>query len=365
MGNCIENHGGNIYNAAKLYGMKKEDILDYSANINPLGLPPGLKGLLVGEIDNLVNYPDPWCSTLRERIAEYVDITTDSVIVGNGASEVILLLLEMLKPKKVLIPAPSFSEYARAAYRSGIGVEYLPMKEENGFMPDLPEIKKRLDNCSCDAVFICNPNNPTSVLLNISELTSLVEFASVKGANIIIDEAFIELTPGGNSNSMVRAVKEYPNLFIVRAFTKLFAIPGLRLGYGIGNSRLVKGMWETKLPWSVNSFACSMGELLSGEKEYLMETARWIEVELKWFYNELSAIPGLKVFEPSTNFVLVKLEGFSLDSGELCEKMAKRGILLRDASNFAFLDKRFFRAAVKDRQNNLRFLKVLKEVLGV
>lgn len=357
-----ESHGGNIYQASRSYGIKQEDFLDYSANINPFGLPGSLRETLMANIDQLIHYPDPDCTELKEEISSYLKVDKDSIIIGNGASEVIFLLFDILRPRKVLMPAPTFSEYARASAVSGVETGYLELKEQDDFRLNVQELLSRMDS-NMDMIFLCNPNNPTSTLLGREDLLEIVERANKNNVFVVIDEAFIELTPGANKNSVVDLIGDYRNLFIIRAFTKLFAIPGLRLGYGLGDENIVKKMWERKLPWSVNTFACSMGRILSAEKDYMDRTCEWIRQEKEWFYAELFRIADFKVFQPQTNFVLVKILKEGLNSAGLRNKMARKGILIRDASNFKFLDDRFVRFAIKDRESNTRFLSVLKDIL--
>jgi len=355
-------HGGNIYKASKLYGIERGKFLDYSANINPLGLPYSLKELLKEELDNLVNYPDPECTELRQEISGYLGVGEDCVIIGNGASEVVFLLFDLLRLRRVLVPAPTFTEYAKAAQAYGTEVEYFELKEEENFRLDVSRLLSNM-GAGIDAVFLCNPNNPTSTLVSKPDLLELLKHAAKRNIFVFIDEAFIEMTPDANQNSMVEFLSGYKNLFIVRAFTKIFAIPGLRLGYGLGDRELVKKMWERKLPWSVNSLACSMGKVLRTEKDYMEKTRAWIREEKQWFYNELRKLGKFKVFEPQTNFMLLKILVDGLNAPKLKHSMAVKGVLIRDAGNFKFLNDKFFRIAIKDRESNIRFLRVLNEVL--
>jgi len=356
-------HGGNIYWASQRYGIRAEDILDYSANINPLGLPEGLKDLLMSGLDNLANYPDPEYTELRKDISGYLKVDEERIIPGNGATEIIYLLFDVLKLKRVLIPAPSFNEYVQAAQAAGVVTDFFELKEENNFKLIIDDLMDKISS-GYDALMICNPNNPTSTLLSREELYRILQFTSKRGIHLIIDEAFIELTVEGNGNSMTDALDEFNNLFIIRAFTKIFSVPGLRLGYGIGNTELVKEMWKRKMPWSVNSLACNAAKILSSCREYLEETARWLAEEKERFYKELSSVEGLKVFEPQTNFILIKILLPSLNVATLKENMGKKGILIRDASNFKFLNDKFFRIAIKDRESNIRFQALLKEALA-
>ena len=220
----IEQHGGNIYKASDQYGIAKQDILDYSANLNPLGIPDLLSNIFVSNIQRTENYPDPECTALRNAISSYVNVNSYNIIIGNGASEIISMLFSVLMPKKLLIPAPTFNEYQRFADIFKCKVDYLLLKEQDNFKLDMEELIGKF-TVDLDAVLLCNPNNPTSTLVSRANLEELLKCALAKGIKVIVDESFIELTDGGNSNSISDMLASYDNLFIIRAFTKIFAIP--------------------------------------------------------------------------------------------------------------------------------------------
>lgn len=356
-------HGGNIYKASRKHNMDVGDILDFSANINPLGVPEMLKNILVSNIGNLVDYPDTECTALKSEISKYLNISRQNIIIGNGASEIIFLLFDVLRPERVLIPAPTFSEYAEAAFKYEAETRYVKLTESNGFKLIMDDFINQITD-KIDCVLLCNPNNPTSTLIATSDLLKLLKHAKERNIFVIVDEAFIELTEGCNNNSVIKFINEYDNLFVIRAFTKVFAIPGLRLGYGAGSKTIIKKMWEYKLPWSVNSLACSVGSFLNRAGGYMDKTHQWLATQKKYLYCELSKFSKLKVFEPQTNFILVKIQTNSLTSDKLSDRMAKKGVLIRDASNFMFLNNKFFRVAVKDAESNKGLLKVLREELG-
>lgn len=355
-------HGGDLYQTAKSLGIRKEDLLDFSANINPLGLPQLLKEILITKMDDIVNYPDPEYNELREELSQYTGVAKGSIIAGNGASEVLYLLFEVLRPGKILLPAPCFSEYAEAAETVGTEINYYQLKEENNFRMDISDFIRHITN-DTDAVLICNPNNPTSVLMDKRELLELIEYANKRDVYVIVDEAFIELTTGGINNSVASELQRFDNLFIIRALTKILAIPGLRLGYGLGDQAIIEKMWKRKLPWSVNTFACSVGKVLSECTEYFEATSAWLLSEKNWLFKELSGLKKLKVFKPDTNFILIKLKDEETNAGSFKALMASRGILIRDASNFKFLDEHFVRVAIKDRQSNRKLVKTIREIL--
>ena len=355
-------HGGNIFNASKIYGISPDAFLDYSANINPLGIPVKLKEIIKSCMDDIVNYPDPECMELKQNIAQYLNVAEECVVPGNGASEIIYLLFDAFSLKKVLITSPSFSEYAIAANIHGCETEYFELKENENFRIDVQKLLLTMKD-GYDALFLCNPNNPTSVLTAKEDLLEILNFAQKNGTLVIIDESFIELTAGGNENSMIKYIYDFNNMLVIRAFTKIFAMPGLRLGYCIGQHKLAERILRRKIPWSINTFAAAAAKFLPYSHEYLEASMNWIKEEKKWFYDELSKIPCIKAFKPETNFILIKILRQDIDSAKLFDKMARKGILIRDASNFMNLDSRFIRIAIKDRERNKVFLEAFRNVL--
>ncbi|WP_170272210.1 threonine-phosphate decarboxylase CobD [Clostridium tarantellae] len=358
-------HGGNLYLASKEFGINEGKFLDYSANINPLGVPKDLEKLIKNNISKLVNYPNIDYSLLTEQISNYLKVNKKNIVVGNGATEVIYLTLEALKLKKVCMPCPTFSEYKGACNKFNIEIDYYNLKEENNFNLHIEDFKNYIDkDTSIEGIFLCNPNNPTSTLLNKKQLLDILFFANEKHIFVVLDESFIDLTNGDEKNSIKDFVKEYKNLIIIRSFTKFFGIPGLRLGCGICNEDLAKELIKIRLPWSINYFATLVGEILKEDNDYIINTKKWINEERDWFYSELKSIKKIKVFYPNTNFILVKLLDENIDSVKLREKLGEMGILIRDCSNFNNLSNKYVRFAIKDRDKNEKFIKNLKQVLN-
>ena len=357
-----EEHGGNIHKASRILNKRKEDILDFSANINPLGIPEALKEVLLSNVGLLAHYPDPEYTRLRGRLSEYAGVPAQNIIPGNGSSEIIFLLFDVLKPENILIPVPSFSEYEKASKNAGIGIRFLELREEEDFRLNVGRIIHEIKT-GMKCVILCNPNNPTSTLAPKEEMLHIAEAASRCGTALVVDEAFIELTVGGIDNSVTDFVRKYDNLFVIRAFTKVFAVPGLRLGYGIGNELLAVKMRLIQQPWSVNALAACAADFLQQADEYLKKTEAWLKTEKEWLYENLCSVPGLKVFKPQTNFILAKLPGDGVDAAILKESLMRRGILIRDASNFRYLDRRFFRVAVRDRQTNQSLVDALNKLI--
>lgn len=359
----MEEHGGNVYRVAEHMNRSVRDLLDFSASINPLGIPGPLKEILLSRMEDMAHYPDPEYRRLRSRLSDYTGVGADRIIPGNGSSELIFLLLEVLAPENVLIAAPSFSEYEKAAGRAGSRAHFLELREEEGYRLVIRRLAEKIEE-GAECVLLCNPNNPTSTLISREDVEYLAALARRRGATLIVDEAFMELTAGGDRNSAAGMVNKYENLFVIRAFTKIFAVPGLRLGYGMGDGDLVDRLRLRQQPWPVNTLAAAAGDFLPAAGEYLSRTSAWLIEEKEWLYNTVSGIKGIKAFEPQSNFMLLKLPDGGPDSAALKEGMAERGVLIRDAANFRFLNNRFVRTAIRERESNVRMVQALREVLG-
>ena len=361
----VDFHGGNIYKIYREKGMK--EILDYSSNINPYGLPKKFERAVIENLSVLEKYPDPDYVELREEIAKTNKVELKNIIVGNGATEIIFLYMKVLKAKKILIVSPTFGEYERAmkATLDDIQVDYFKLEEAENFVLNIEKIKTELQK-KYDLLVICNPNNPTGQFLSIKELEKILGKCTEVGTKLFVDEAFVEFVEDWGEKSIIKTEKNKKNLFVLRAFTKFFAIPGLRLGYGIcfDDEFMIK-MLEKKEPWSVNNIAELAGKILLQDREYIEKTNNWIKIEKKYMYENLKEIEGLKTYKTEINFILVKIKNEYLDKVNaqiLREKMLEKGILIRDASNFVYLNDNYFRLAVKDRKNNVRVLEALKEI---
>lgn len=350
-------HGGNIY---KFQREGKENILDYSSNINPLGVPKKFIDIAKENFDKLINYPDPYYIELRKKIAEFNSINIDNIIVGNGATEILFLYTRALKPKKVLVLAPCFAEYERALKSVSARIEYFELKESDNFYPDIEKLKEEIKSNDYDLLLFCNPNNPTGQFINLEDIEEIMRVCESKNTKIFIDEAFIEFIENWKEKTL--SLLKNKNIFIMRAFTKFFAIPGLRLGYGIAfDENILNKMWEEKEPWTVNTFANLAGLTMLDDKDYIEKSEKWIFEEKQFVYRELSKFKYTKAYKTESNFILIKL--FNISSSALREKMIEKNILIRDASNFKFLNESFVRLAIKDRESNLKMLENLKEVL--
>ena len=382
-------HGGNIYKIFREKNIK--EILDYSSNINPYGIPESLKKRITENLEILERYPDPDYIELRQKLAHLNKVDISNIILGNGATEIIFLFMKVINPKKILIAAPTFGEYERAVKatervenssilgdsnkkkddenscgKQKIKIEYFELKESDDFKLNIHNLKNELEK-KYDLLIICNPNNPTGKFLKLDETEEILRECNKYNTKLFIDEAFIDFLKDGMKESIINTKEDKQNLFVTRAFTKFFAIPGLRLGYGIYfDKNLEKEISEKKEPWSVNNIAEIAGLTVLDDTKYIEETLKWIAEEKTYVYEKLNEINGIKVYETEVNFITGKIDEKLFSEGLnvkiLREKMLEQGILIRDASNFKFLDERFFRLAIKDRESNKRVIEVLKEI---
>lgn len=378
-------HGGNIYKVFREKNIK--EILDYSSNINPYGIPESLKSRIIENLEILERYPDPDYVELREKLANLNNVNLSDIILGNGATEIIFLFMKVINPKKILIVSPTFGEYERAVKAVGtsrnsidlscsgdnknienkeIEIEYFELKESDDFKLNIGNLKNELEK-KYDLLIICNPNNPTGKFLKLTQTEEILKECNKYDTKLFIDEAFIEFLADGMKESIINTEENKKNLFVTRAFTKFFAIPGLRLGYGMYfDKELEQKISEKKEPWSVNNIAEMAGLTVLDDTEYIEKTLKWITKEKIYMYEKLNEISGIKVYETEVNFITGKIDEKLFSEGlnvkVLREKMLEQGILIRDASNFKFLDERFFRLAIKDRASNDRVIEAMKEI---
>lgn len=348
-------HGGNIYKLKRDSGI---EVLDYSSNINPLGVPNSFKKAVIENFETLEKYPDIEYIELRTAIGEYNNCSIDNVVVGNGATEVLFLYMKAVKAKKVLIVAPTFAEYERAAKSARKEVNFFPFDKDKEFSLNENMLMDFITDE--DIVVICNPNNPTGKFQNLEKIKKIADFLERKNKKLFIDEAFIEFVDDWKDKTAF--LLKYKNIFILRALTKFFALPGVRLGYGLTyDEAILNEIKNIREPWSVNGVAEIAGKTMLLDTLYIQETESWIKKEKKWFYEELCKIEKIEVISTETNFILLKLLNDKAKSFR--EKMIENGVLIRDASNFIFLDESYIRLAIKDRNKNERVLEALRRVL--
>lgn len=341
-------HGGRVYDETGA----TENFFDFSANINPLGFPDSVRLALQKNFAGIVNYPDPDALELKTAICRRYDVRPENLVLLNGAAEFFYLYANTFRPKKVLIPVPSFSEYERAARAAGCDVEFFFTREEENFHPDVKKIIRQIKSEDADLIVIGRPNNPTGNLISLEEIRELAEVVPV-----LLDEAFLDFLP---EVSAMKFVSE--KISVVRSLTKIFAIPGLRLGFAVTDEKIAERLNFSKDVWNVNFLAQKAGAAALSDEKFLQDTRELLEREKKFFVERLKKIPDLKFFEPGANFILLKL-----NSGEVAEnilrKLREEKILLRSCSNFPGLDERFLRSAIRSRRENIFLLDRLEKIL--
>ena len=350
-------HGANVDNMAKKFGKNENDIIDFSSNVNPHIISDLGKYVLEG-LEKSRSYPDINYTNLRNNISDYIKVDSEMIIPGNGATEIIYLLMKSIK-KRLAILNPTFSEYGRGAKLNNLEIIDFHLKEENNFSIDLDEIQKNMDKF--DSLFVCNPNNPNG---KVKDLNKLLDLMIKNDKLLIVDETFMEFVGEEEKFSLINRIEQTPNLFILKAVTKFFGMPGLRLGYGVtSNKQIIKNIYEYKEPWTINSFAENLSNYLFKDKEYIKSSKDYYINERKFMLEELRKISRLKVYDTDTNFVLIKLKDGEANSLKL-ELFEKYNILIRDASNFIGLDKSYIRVAIKSHDDNKVLIESLRKTLG-
>ena len=350
-------HGGNIARLAAAAGRPAGEILDFSANLNPLGPPDWLRPLVSSRLSDLVHYPDPENAALTAAFAGAFGVPGDDVLMGNGSTELLYLLPSVLEKRRAVIPVPAYVDYAVAADLAGLPVEALPLQEERGFVPDFAAIERTLKGD--EILLIGTPNNPTGLTVPAADLKAL----ALRHPNTVVvaDEAFADFTDEESLLDLERP----ENLIVLRSLTKFYAIPGLRLGAVVASPEIVGRLRRRIPPWSVNSLAQAVGAAALADRAYAEETRRFVQKRREELVAEIGAIPGLSVYPGKANFLLVRIDREGLTASELAQMCLDDGIAVRVCHNFAGLDGRFFRIAVRTQDENARLGHSLRKAMGI
>lgn len=352
-------HGGNIWRYPK---SSRYGIVDFSVNTNPLGISKKIKNSIVRNIDKIDYYPEPESEYLKDRLADFHGLSSRNFLIGNGSIELIHLIPRALKAKAVLIPVPTFSEYEFAAKANNINCLFVQSAEENNFRIDISKVMPLIPKVGL--VFLCNPNNPTGAALERHEILSLLKVCKNRGAILIIDEAFMDFIAPQNKITMCLESAGSKNLLVIKSLTKFFVLPGLRIGYLVGHKDTIDKLSRHTYPWNVNTLAQVIAEEAIKDKEYIGRTKSSILEESAYLYDILSSIRGMKVYPSDANFFLCKLKEAAIkNAAELSKKLIAQGVLVRNCDNFRGLNDRFFRVAVKKREENIKLITSLRAVL--
>ena len=356
-------HGSDLEKIEKVFGIKKENIVSYSANVNPLGISHKLREVLSQHLDAITRYPDREYTKLRQCIANYTGAQMENIIMGNGSTELISLFIQTNHPKKAMILGPTYSEYERDINLGGGTCIYFPLKEENNFQMDVNALCHQLDD-NLDLLVLCNPNNPTSSAITRKEMRRILDACMEHGIFVMVDETYVEFAPDEKNVTSVSLTNYYSNLIILRGTSKFFASPGLRLGYAItGNRDVAKEINTRKDPWTINSLAEIAGQIMFQDQDYIRETKELITSERARLYQELSSWDTVRVYEPQANFILMKILKEGVDAEILFEHCIRKGMMIRNCSTFPFLDSQFIRFCIMSLEDNDRLIDAFRELL--
>ncbi|HHG8785057.1 TPA: threonine-phosphate decarboxylase CobD [Citrobacter sedlakii] len=348
-------HGGNTREAAELLGISADRLLDFSANINPLGMPASVKRAIVDNLHLAERYPDVEYRHLHQALAKHHQIPASWILATNGETEAIFALVDGLKPRRAMIVTPGFAEYGRALRRGECQIDLFALREADGWQ--LTDAILGALRAEHDCLFLCTPNNPTGLLPERSLLEAIARRCKALNIALILDEAFLDFIP--DESGFIPTLQANPHIWVLRSLTKFYAIPGLRLGYLVNSDeQAVARVRARQMPWSINAFAALAGEHLLDDIAWQRATWQWLKEEGERVYQQLSALPGLSVYPGRANYLLLKCER------DLQRALLERHILIRSCANYPGLDARYFRVAIRSSGENDRLLAVLADVLN-
>ncbi|MBW1644481.1 MAG: threonine-phosphate decarboxylase [Deltaproteobacteria bacterium] len=345
----IQGHGGNIYDVARRLGCKPFEIIDMSSNVNPIGPPPGLKEHLKENIDSITALPEVDANNIAYKFAHRYDIDPECVIPGNGTTQFIYAIPQVLKTKKALILGPTYSDYADACTMHNVDFDYTIAEESHLFRIDIDSLKNIIRGF--DTVFICNPNNPTGTLISAQKIKMIC--LSFPNSNFIIDESYLSFVEDGDKTSMKGS--DLSNLIVLNSMSKVFRIPGLRVGFLIASKNIIERFHKYMLPWNVNSLAQAAVSYLMTQKNeidsFVEQTREFVKSEREKLTKTLESTGQIKVIPSTTVFMLARLPD-SLTSDKVCEHLLQNRILVRNCSNFKGLSEQYIRISLKTMDIN-------------
>ena len=347
-------HGGDRYGAALHSSFTQEELLDFSANINPLGMPGSVQKAIRNSLSASLHYPDPFCRKLRAGIAEKENVGTEEILCGNGGADLIYRLVYALRPKQALVTAPAFAEYEEALRQVGARVHHYKLSESMELKEEFLESVTE----DLELIFVCNPNNPTGLLTDRSLLQKLLDRAEDLGIWVCVDECFLDFVKEKEICTLTGFLSRYHHLVILKSFTKLYAMPGLRLGYVLsGNRELLGKMQQAGQPWSVSEPAMQAGMAALKETDYRERTITLVDREREFLLAGLGEL-GCKVWPGRANYLCFRMAGET----QLYEKLLEHGILIRRCENYHNLTEQDYRIAVRTHEENEHLLQAIKEI---
>lgn len=359
-----EFHGSDLEKITEYYHISPEGIVMFGANVNPLGLSQSVKADLAAHLDIISSYPDREYTNLRKTISTYTGAKPEHIVVGNGSTELISLLISQRKARHALVLGPAYSEYERELSLNNGKITYYNLKESENFILDTEDFLKCLPE-DADLVILCNPNNPTSSTLMSGDIERIVKTCREREIFVMIDETYAEFAPDISAVTAIPLAESYDNLMVIRGVSKFFAAPGLRFGYGITSSTgFLQTLRTVQNPWSLNSIGAYAGELMLKDKEYIDKTYRLICSERDRMQKRLAQMPGIKTYPAYGNFILVRILKEGLTSFDVFEAAIKEKMMIRDCSSFQSLNGEYIRFCIMMPEDNDRLLNCIERCVN-
>lgn len=359
-----EFHGSDLEKIQDVYGIPKESIVSFSANVNPLGFSQKAAKALADHMDVISRYPDRDYKDLKGAIASYTKANPENIILGNGVTELLSLFISLIVPGHAVIVGPTYSEYEKDLTRMGSKIHHIDALEENNFVLDVKMLVREIPD-ETDLVILCNPNNPTSGALFKEDLEYLVSDLQKRHIRLLIDETYAEFSKASGRITASDLTGRYDNLFVLRGTSKFFATPGLRLGYALtGSKELLDGAAKAQDPWNINSAADLAGTVMFQDTDYMELVRKTMETEKNYVCSQLASIKGIQTYPVNGNFVLVKLPDYAPTSDELFDILIRQGMMIRSCSTFPSLGNRFIRICFMSHSDNCRLIDGIKEALS-
>ena len=347
-------HGGDIWTAEQRFGVPRQDLLDFSANINPLGPPESVWRAIRDNLSSITKYPDSQSRELKRALADRYGLSVENMAAGNGAAEILYGIVRALQPRVIGVVHPCFSEYAEVAKVTGATVHGVYAREEQDFLPSRDEL---LAACGkADLFIVGSPNNPNGRMLPVEWLREMAVHLRGRGRWLLVDEAFLDFLPG--AETLLHELKEHPNVILLRSATKFYSIPGLRLGYAFAQPEVTARIAQELPPWGVNSLAQAAGVAGLQDAGFEKATVEWLRGERPFLQKGLAELSGVKTYAGEVNFVL-----FRCGTEDLQAKMGRRGVLIRSCAAYPGLGPGYYRVAVRSREENLRLLDCMAQIV--
>lgn len=350
-------HGGNVYSIARKLNISVSELIDFSANINPLGPPDFIKQVIYESIDEIVNYPDIGLESLIKAASMHYGVAEEEIVFANGSTEILYHIPRILDLKNAVIFVPSYVDYEKVCKINKIDIDFIPLNEEDSFLiTSVDQVKNYLKKDSI--VFWGQPNNPTGKIVNSDLIRDLA--SNYPNSFFVVDEAFSDFV-----DDMDHLYFNRPqNVIVLLSLTKFYAIPGIRLGLAIADKKIIKKLKSIIPPWSVNVIAQNIGSKIFQDVNYRYKTVEYIKSQRNKLVEKLRDIKDIRVYDSYANFLLIKILTDKWDVDYLKNELLKKRILIRDCSNYRGLNKKFFRLAVKKEDENNYLVQCLNEIIN-